>query len=67
VSGYNTVIQPQADQLQASHALLDLIAAGQLQITLDHTYPLAEAAAAHAAIEARQTRGKVVLTVGAEQ
>ncbi|MDQ2809083.1 MAG: zinc-binding dehydrogenase [Chloroflexota bacterium] len=67
VSGYNTMIQPPADQLRASHALLDLIAAGKLHVTLNHSYPLAEATAAHAAIEARQTHGKVVLTVGAAQ
>lgn len=41
--------------------LLDLIAAGTLKAAPPRTYPLAEAAAAHAALEARQTIGSVVL------
>lgn len=63
VAGYNTNIQPLEDQLEASLALLRFIANGQVRIILDHTFPLAEAAAAHRAIEARQTKGKVVLTI----
>lgn len=38
-------------------------AAGDLQIQVNHTFPLAAAAQAHRALEARQTTGKVVLTV----
>ncbi len=37
------------------------IAAGRLQVVIDRTYPLAEAAAAHAYIESRQAFGRVVL------
>jgi NADPH:quinone reductase len=62
VTGYNTVIQPVEDKVRASKALLEAIAAGQLTVTLDHTFKLADAAAAHRAVEAGQTRGKVVLT-----
>jgi NADPH2:quinone reductase len=38
------------------------LAAGGLQVVVDRTYPLAEAAAAHAYIESRQAFGRVVLT-----
>ena len=36
-------------------------AAGRLQVRIDRTYPLAEAADAHRALEGRQTAGKVLL------
>jgi NADPH2:quinone reductase len=39
------------------------IAAGKLKVLVDRTYPLAEAAAAHRALEGRQTAGKLLLTV----
>ena len=41
--------------------LLDDVAAGRLHVVVDRTYPLAEAAAAHAYIESRQAFGRVVL------
>ena len=41
--------------------LFDLIAAGALDIRIGASFPLAEAAAAHAALESRQTTGKVIL------
>jgi NADPH:quinone reductase len=37
------------------------IAEGSLNVRIDRTYPLAEAAKAHAALEGRQTTGKVLL------
>ncbi len=37
------------------------IAAGDLRVVIDRTYPLSEAAAAHAHIESRQAFGRVVL------
>ena len=40
---------------------IDDVAAGRLQVVVDRTYPLAEAAAAHAYIESRQAVGRVVL------
>ena len=40
---------------------LDDIAAGQLRVVVDRTFPLAEAAAAHAYIEGRHAFGRVVL------
>jgi NADPH2:quinone reductase len=41
--------------------LIDDVAAGALHVEIDRTYPLAEAAAAHAYIESRQAVGRVVL------
>lgn len=41
--------------------LIGLVAAGELQVVVDSTFPLAEAAAAHARLEGRQAFGRVVL------
>jgi len=41
--------------------LLDDVAAGRLEVVVDRTYPLSEAAAAHAYLESRQAVGRVVL------
>ena len=41
--------------------LIDDVAAGRLQVVVDRTYPLAEAAAAHAYVESRRAVGRVVL------
>lgn len=53
-------IQPGEGQRRADE-LLDWIAAGQLKIRIGATFPLAEAAAAHTALEGRGTVGKVLL------
>ncbi|MGW3209376.1 NADP-dependent oxidoreductase [Streptomyces sp. NPDC001135] len=51
-----------ADRLpQALPELAGLIAAGRLDLPIGATYPLTEAARAHADIEARRVRGKVIL------
>ena len=42
-------------------AVLEDAAAGRLKVRIDRTYPLAEAAEAHRALEGRQTTGKVLL------
>src|SRR5207249_671799 len=42
-------------------ALVDDVAARRLHVEIDRTYPLAEAAAAHAYLESRQAVGRVVL------
>lgn len=47
----------------ATQELMGYLASGKLQIIVNNTYPLAEAAEAHRAIAARQTTGKVVLLV----
>ena len=41
--------------------LIDEVARGELQVVVDRTYPLAEAAAAHAYLEDRHAFGRVVL------
>jgi NADPH2:quinone reductase len=41
--------------------LLDDVAAGDLQVVIDRSYPLSEAEAAHEYIESRQALGGVVL------
>ncbi|HET7421526.1 MAG TPA: zinc-binding dehydrogenase, partial [Candidatus Dormibacteraeota bacterium] len=43
--------------------LRDLIEAGKLRSVIDRTYPLDEAGAAMAYVEAGHARGKVVVTV----
>jgi NADPH2:quinone reductase len=40
---------------------LDAIARGELRVVIDRSYPLADAAAAHAYIESRQSFGRVLL------
>ena len=43
-------------------ALLDRVASGELRVEIARTFPLSEAAAAHAYIESRQAFGRVVMT-----
>jgi NADPH:quinone reductase len=42
--------------------LLERVASGEMRVEIDRTFPLAEAAAAHAYIESRQAFGRVVMT-----
>ena len=42
--------------------LFERVASGEIRVVIDRTFPLAEAAAAHAYIESRQAFGRVVLT-----
>jgi NADPH2:quinone reductase len=42
--------------------LFDRVASGAVRVEIDRTFPLAEAAAAHAHIESRQAFGRVVMT-----
>ena len=44
-----------------SGELFEAVAAGRLKVRVGATYPLAEAAEAHAALESRRTTGKVLL------
>jgi NADPH2:quinone reductase len=46
---------------QMIRRLIDDVAEGSLKVLVDRTYPLAEAAAAHAYLESRQAVGRVVL------
>jgi NADPH2:quinone reductase len=43
--------------------LFDWVSKGELKVRAEHVYPLAEAAKAHADLEARKTTGKVLLTI----
>ena len=53
------------DELQiAAKALFDRVLRGEVAVRTDQTLPLAEAAAAHRALEARATTGSTVLTTG---
>jgi NADPH2:quinone reductase len=50
------------DRVQAMIARhIEDVAAGRLRVVVDRTYPLADAAAAHAYLESRQAFGRVVL------
>jgi NADPH2:quinone reductase len=53
------IVTERVQSLVARH--LDEVAAGQLRVVVDRTYPLAEAAAAHRYVESRQAFGRVVL------
>jgi NADPH2:quinone reductase len=46
---------------QALGELIGWVLSGQLKVTVDDRFPLAEASAAHRAIADRKTTGKVVL------
>jgi NADPH:quinone reductase len=46
---------------RARRALIDALTAGTLRLDVSRTFPLADAAAAHALLEARATTGKIVL------
>jgi NADPH:quinone reductase len=43
--------------------VLNWVDSGKLKLRIDSTYPLADAAAAHRALEGRHTIGKLLLTV----
>ena len=50
-----------ADLLAAAGELFDVVAGGQVRIEVAQTYALADAAAAHRALESRATTGSTVL------
>jgi NADPH:quinone reductase len=47
-----------------SRDIFEWIQQGKLKVRIDRTYSLPEAAAAHRALEGRETKGKVLLTTG---
>ena len=49
--------------LATANHLFDMVASGRIRIEITAEYPLAEAAKAHADLEARRTTGSIVLTV----
>ena len=56
-------IRTREELLWRAEDVLNWIASGKLKLRIDRAYPLAEAAAAHRALEGRHTAGKLVLTV----
>ena len=56
-------IDTRDERQAAADALFDVVARGVVAIHIGQQYPLAEAAAAHRALEARETTGSTVLTV----
>ncbi len=50
-----------ADLQRAAHELIGVVQSGAVQIRVNQRFPLAEASAAHAALEARQTTGSTIL------
>lgn len=50
-----------AELLERSGDLFKWMAAGELQVRIDQTFPLAETAEAHRYLEGRKTRGKLLL------
>jgi NADPH2:quinone reductase len=51
------------DLLYHAEDLFAVVTKGVVQVDVRQTYPLAEAAAAHRALEARKTQGSSVLVV----
>ena len=50
-----------AELLERTSDLFEWIAAGELQVRIDQTFPLPEASEAHRYLEGRKTRGKLLL------
>jgi NADPH2:quinone reductase len=51
------------DLLASAQDLFDVVASGAVKISVNQTYRLADAAQAHADLEARRTTGSTVFTV----
>ncbi len=56
-----TYTASRADLERSAQALFDVVAGGAVRITVNQTFPLAEAANAHRALESRQTTGSTIL------
>jgi len=59
-----TYTAKRSDLLATANELFDAVAAGRVTIAINQRYSLADAAEAHRALEARQTTGSTVLTIG---
>jgi NADPH2:quinone reductase len=57
--GAELLLSPRPHPMIAGH--LDAIARGELKVVIDRTFPLSDAAGAHAYIESRQAFGRVLL------
>lgn len=57
-----------SDEIQLrANTIFGWVASGALHVRIDRTFPLSEAAAAHKYLEARRTRGKLLLLPGRSQ
>ena len=56
-----TYTASRADLEASAQALFDVVGRGVVRIAVNQTFPLAEAAAAHRALESRQTTGSTIL------
>ena len=54
-------VATRAELVERADELFDAVLAGRLSVRIGATFPLAEAAAAHTALEGRRTTGKVLL------
>ncbi len=59
--GLATYTSKRADLEQGAQDLFKVVLSGEVSIQVNQTFPLSEAAAAHRALEARQTTGSTVL------
>jgi NADPH2:quinone reductase len=59
--GLNQYIATREELVARADDLFAWLAAGELKITIDRVWPLAEAAEAHRALESRRTAGKLLL------
>jgi NADPH2:quinone reductase len=59
--GLATYTSKRADLEQGAQDLFKVVQSGEVSIQVNQTFPLSEAAAAHRALEARQTTGSTVL------
>jgi len=65
VSSFWLLTDPPERWAEARRDLQRRVVEGRLRVTLDHTFPLAEAAEAHRRLEQRRTRGKLLLSPSA--
>jgi len=56
-----TYVAKRADLVRAASELFAVVKKGAVKITVNHTYPLKEAAQAHRDLESRKTTGSIVL------
>jgi NADPH2:quinone reductase len=59
--GLNQYIATREELMMRAQAVLEWVADGTLDVRIDRVVPLADAASAHEALEARRTSGKVLL------
>lgn len=56
-----TYVQARSDLLEAARELFEVVTSGAVRVSIGQSYPLREAARAHADLEARRTTGSTVL------